>query len=134
MSVNKVVLIGHLGADPVFRTTESGKSVVNFRLATNSVWEDDDGATHKATAWHNIVAWGQTAKFCASALTKGSQVYIEGAIRTRSYEREYEYEVSKKKKITFPVKQYVTEVIARTVLIVGVTVNGKESFYDDARK
>jgi single-strand DNA-binding protein len=134
MSVNKAVLIGNSAADPVLRTTESGKSVVNFRVATNTVWEDEEGNAKKSTSWHNIVAWGHTAEFCAAALAKGTQVYIEGSIRTRSYEQVYEYEMTKKKKGTVAVKHYVTEIVARNVQVVGVTVNGKESFYDDARE
>jgi single-strand DNA-binding protein len=128
--VNKVVLIGNVGNDLVLKKTESGKSVISFRLATTTHWTDEEGTNQKSTTWHTIVAWGKTAEFCAAALGKGTQVYIEGSLRTRSYEMQHE--AGKKKSIT--VKHYITEVVARDVRVVGVTTNGKEVFYDDARE
>jgi single-strand DNA-binding protein len=79
--VNKVILIGRLGADPELRTTQTGKSVCNFSLATN----EKSGGEDK-TEWHKIVAWEKQADLCNQYLSKGRQVAIEGAIRTRSYE------------------------------------------------
>ncbi|OAQ20847.1 single-stranded DNA-binding protein [Thermosulfurimonas dismutans] len=85
MSVNKVILIGRLGADPEIRYTADGQPVATFRIATNEVWVKN-GERQEHTEWHRIVAFGRLAEICGEYLSKGRQVYIEGRIRTRSFE------------------------------------------------
>ncbi len=86
MSVNKVILVGRLGADPELRTTNSGTSVCNMRLATDNVYFDKEGKKQEETNWHRIVAWGKQAEVCKTHLSKGRQVYIEGRIQNRTWE------------------------------------------------
>ena len=87
MSVNKAILIGRLGKDPELRYTPSGQPVASFSLATDRSWTGQDGQRQKATTWHNIVAWGKQAEIMKEYLQKGKQVYIEGRIDNRSYEK-----------------------------------------------
>jgi single-strand DNA-binding protein len=84
--VNKVILIGHLGADPDMRYTPSGAGVCELRVATSESWKDKNGQRQERTEWHRVVVWGKTAEICAKYLAKGRQVYIEGRIQTRSYD------------------------------------------------
>jgi len=84
--VNKVILIGRLGADPEIRYTPSGAEVANFRIATSEMWTNKNGEKEERTEWHRIVAWRGLAKICGEYLTKGRLVYIEGKIRTRAWE------------------------------------------------
>ena len=84
-SVNKVFLVGNLGKNPELRCTPSGKACCKFPLATSEVWMTD-GGKHERTEWHQIVVWGKSAEHCGQYLTKGRQVYVEGAIRSRSYD------------------------------------------------
>ncbi len=84
--INKVILIGRLGADPEIRYTPSGAEVANFRIATTEVWTNKNGEKEERTEWHRIVAWRNLAKICGEYLSKGRLVYIEGRIRTRSWE------------------------------------------------
>jgi len=86
MSVNKAILIGHLGKDPELRYTQSGKAVASFTLATNERWTSQDGQKQESTTWHNIVAWGKQAEVIKEYLGKGRQIYIEGRIANRSYD------------------------------------------------
>ena len=79
-SLNKILLIGHLGRDPELRQTQTGKSVANFTMATS---EKRGGEEH--TEWHRIVAWEKTAGYCAHYLSKGALVYVEGRIQTREW-------------------------------------------------
>jgi single-strand DNA-binding protein len=85
-SLNKVLLIGYLGADPELRYTPSGSPVANFRLATSDQWTDKDGEKQTKTEWHKIVAWRKLAETCGEYLHKGSLVYIEGSLETRNWE------------------------------------------------
>lgn len=80
-SVNKAILIGHLGRDPEIRMTQGGKRVANFSLATTERRGDEE-----RTEWHTIVAWEKTAEVCEKYLTKGSCIYVEGRIQTRQYD------------------------------------------------
>jgi len=82
MSVNKVILVGHLGKDPEVKYTASGAAVCRFSLATNETFKNKAGEPQKQTEWHSIVAWGKLAEICGEYLTKSKQVYIEGSIRT----------------------------------------------------
>jgi len=84
--VNKVILIGNLGQEPELRYTGSGTAVCNMRLATNESYTDRDGNEVDRTEWHNVVAWGRLGEVCNEYLQKGSQVYFEGSLQTRSWE------------------------------------------------
>ncbi len=87
MSVNKAILIGHLGGDPQVRYTGSGqKTVANFTIATNEVFKDKEGKRQERTTWHKIVAWDRLAEICRDYLSRGKLVYIEGTIQHREWE------------------------------------------------
>jgi single-strand DNA-binding protein len=105
--VNKVILIGNLGADPEVRYTASGTKVTNFRIATTEKWKDKDGNKQERTEWHNIVTYAKLADVCGEYLSKGKQVFIEGRIQTRSWEdRDGQ-------------KRYMTEIIASEMKMLG---------------
>ena len=105
-SVNKVILLGHLGKDAETRFTPSGASVTNFTVATNRRWKDQQtGEWKEETDWHNVVLW--RAENLANYLTKGKQVYVEGKLKTRSYDDKDGN------------KRYTTEVVADDVILVG---------------
>lgn len=84
--VNKVIVIGNLGADPELRYTGSGQAVANVRLATNEVYTNADGERVEKTEWINAVAWGKQAEVLAEYAKKGSALFIEGSLQTRSWE------------------------------------------------
>ena len=84
--VNKVILIGRLGADPEVRYTQDGAMVTNFRLATDEQWKDKTGEKVQRTEWHRIVTFGKLAEICGNYLSKGRLVYIEGRIQARSWD------------------------------------------------
>ncbi len=84
-SVNKAILIGNLGADPEVRYMPSGEAVVNLSIATTDTWKDKDGNKQEATEWHRVSFFGRQAEVCGQYLKKGSQIYVEGSIRTRKY-------------------------------------------------
>ena len=84
-SVNKVILVGHIGNKPEGRYTVSGTSTANFSLATNESWIDGDKEKKEHTEWHNIVAWNKLADFATEYLQKGQLIYIEGKLQTRIY-------------------------------------------------
>jgi single-strand DNA-binding protein len=107
MSVNKVILVGNLGKDPEVRYTQTGSAVANFSIATSEQWNDRDGKRQERTEWHNIVVWGKQAETCGQYLAKGRQVYVEGSIRTRSYDDKT------------GVKRYVTEIVAQRIQFLG---------------
>src|SRR3989344_828515 len=86
MNLNKVILIGNLAADPELRNTTTGKSVCNFRIATNRIWKDASGQQQKETEFHTIVAWGKLAEISSKYLVKGALAMVEGRIRTRSWQ------------------------------------------------
>lgn len=85
-SVNKVMLIGNLGDEPELRHTDGGTAVCNMSLATNESYTDQDGNEVQQTEWHDVVAWGRLGEICEEYLSKGSQVYFEGTLRTREWE------------------------------------------------
>jgi single-strand DNA-binding protein len=105
--VNKVILIGNLGADPEVRNLESGIKVATINLATSESYKDRNGERQTQTEWHRVVVWRGLAEVVEKYLKKGSQVYIEGRLRTRSYE-------DKDGK-----KLYVTEIEARDLTMLG---------------
>ncbi len=106
-SVNKVILVGHLGQDPELRYTGNGTAVCNMRIATSDSYKDASGNLVDKTEWHNVVVWSRLAEICNEYLKKGSQVYFEGQLQTRSYE---DKEGNTK---------YVTEVKAREMVMLG---------------
>ncbi len=104
--LNKVMLIGNLGADPEMRYTPSGKAVTTFRIAVNRTWKDAaSGEQQQDTQWIRIVTWTQLAEICARYLSKGRQVYVEGRLQTRSWEGQDGQ------------RRYMTEVVAQDVII-----------------
>lgn len=105
--VNKVILVGNLGRDPELRFTPSGRPVAKFSVATSERWVDQDNQRQERTEWHNVVVWGKQAEACGQYLSKGRQVYVEGSIRSRSYDDKDGN------------KRYVTEIIARDVRFLG---------------
>ncbi len=105
--VNKVILVGRLGADPEIRYTPSGAAVANFTLATSENWKDKDGNKQEKTEWHKIVVFSKLAEICGQYLNKGKQIYIEGRIQTRQWE---DRDGNKK---------YTTEIVANQMQMLG---------------
>ncbi len=106
-TINKVILIGRLGADPQLRYTPSGRASATFNLATNYTWKDNDGNMQERTDWHRIVAWGKLAEVMGEWLKKGSAVYLEGRLQTRNYDD------------ANGVKKYITEVVVNDMEMLG---------------
>jgi single-strand DNA-binding protein len=113
MSVNKVIVIGNLGANPDIRALPSGQNVANFSLATTERFTDRNGAKQERTDWHRIVAFGRLAETCERFLSKGRQVYVEGRLTTRQYE-------AKDGSGT----RYRTEIVALQMRLLGNRPNG----------
>jgi len=86
--VNKVILVGRLGQDPIKRSTATGMSVCNFSVATDDVFYKKDGTKQSNTEWHRIVTWDKLADNCGEFLKKGSMVYLEGKIQTSKWEKD----------------------------------------------
>lgn len=87
--LNKVMLIGRLGRDPEIRYSQQGTAVVNFSIATSEQWTDKNtGDRQERTEWHRIVVFGKQAEICEKYLSKGSQLYVEGRLQTRNYEKD----------------------------------------------
>jgi len=110
-SVNKVILVGNLGKDPEVRHTPSGKVVASFSLATTERWGKGDEKKEE-TEWHRIKAWGRLGEICGEYLHKGSPVYIEGRLRTHSWEDKEGG------------KRYTTEIVALTMQMLGSASKG----------
>ncbi len=85
-SVNKVILVGNLGRDPEVRYMPSGDAIANLSVATTDTWKGKDGERQEATEWHRVVFFGRQAEICGQYLKKGSQIYVEGSLRTRKYQ------------------------------------------------
>jgi len=105
-SVNKVILVGNLGRDAELRYTPGGAAVATLNLATTEVWNDKGGQRQERTEWHRVVLWGKTAESLADYLTKGKQIYVEGRLQTRNWEKEGQ-------------KHYTTEVKADRIVLLG---------------
>jgi len=105
--VNKVILLGNLGADPELRHTPSGTAVANMRLATTEVFSTREGEKNKRTEWHRVVAFGRLAEICGQYLKKGRQVYFEGRLQTREWEDKNGD------------KRYTTEIVATNMTMLG---------------
>jgi single-strand DNA-binding protein len=84
--VNKVILIGNLGADPEMRYTTSGTAVATLNVATNRKWKDRDSNLQEETEWHRVIVWAHTAEYCGNYLSKGSKIYVEGRLQTRKWQ------------------------------------------------
>tara|TARA_Y100000768_G_C23537584_1_gene477761 strand:+ start:157 stop:492 length:336 start_codon:yes stop_codon:yes gene_type:complete len=106
-SVNKVILIGHLGAMPEGRYTPQGVSTASFSLATNEIWYDGDKVKHEHTEWHNVVCFNKLADFVTQYLDKGQLIYLEGSVRTRRWK------VSQKE------EKKIVEIIASQIIPLG---------------
>ena len=105
--VNKVILVGHLGKDPEVKTLENGAKVANFSLATTESYKDrNSGERVDNTEWHNIVVWRGLADVAERFLKKGSLIYIEGKLQTRSYEKD-------------GITRYSTDILARELTMLG---------------
>jgi single-strand DNA-binding protein len=105
--VNKVILVGNLGANPELRFTQGQQAVANLRIATTEKWTDKNGQKQEATEWHRVVVWGKQAEIVGQYLTKGRQVYVEGRIRTRQWQDQQGQ------------KRYTTEIVAQNVQMLG---------------
>lgn len=105
--INKVILIGHLGADPEVKTITGGNTVARLSVATSEKWTDRDGNKQERTEWHRVNAWGKLAELCQKYLSKGRQVYVEGRLQTRSWEDQQGQ------------KKYATEIVANAVQFLG---------------
>ena len=124
MSLNKVMLIGNVGKDPEVRHFENGSVTSSFSLATTDRYKDkNSGETRETTEWHNIVCWRQLAEFSGKYIKKGTQLYIEGRIRTRSYTDQT------------GVTKYITEILADSIQLLGRkgdnTDNGRQNASQD---
>lgn len=108
MSVNKVILLGNLGADPEIRSTPGGAQVANFRLACTERWTDASGQKQERTEWVTCVAWKGLASIVQRSLRKGRQVYVEGKLQTRSWEGKHGEG-----------KRYATEVMVEKIDLIG---------------
>ncbi len=85
-SINKVIIIGNLTRDPVMKTTQSGQPVATFGIATNRQWTTKDNQRHDSTEFHEVVAWAKLAEICEQYIRKGNLVYVEGYLKTRSWD------------------------------------------------
>jgi single-strand DNA-binding protein len=112
-SINKVILVGNVGADPEVKYTPSGVPVGKFSLATNERFKNKSGEWQDRTEWHNIVAWQRLAEIVGEYVSKGSKVYIEGKLQTSSWEDQRSGE-----------KKYRTEIVARDLVLLGLRENG----------
>ena len=114
--INKVILIGHLGQDPEVRALPSGSSIANLRIATTESWKDkQSGEFKEQTEWHTVVLFGRTAEVAAEYLKKGSQVFIEGRLRTRKWQDKTGAD------------RYSTEIIADQMQLLGGRPSGDKS-------
>lgn len=104
--LNKVMLIGHLGKDPELKYTPGGAAVASFSLATNESYKDKEGNQQEKTEWHRLVVWNKQAEIAAEYLKKGQQVFVEGKLQTRSWEKDGQ-------------KHYMTEVVVLNFQMLG---------------
>lgn len=114
--LNKVMIIGNLGADPELRYSPQGAAFANFSIATTDVWFDKvSGEKQERTEWHKIVTFGKTAENCAKYLAKGRQVYVEGKLQTSSYEKDGQ-------------THYMTKIVADTIQFLGTKQDGASGY------
>ena len=106
-SVNKVILVGRLGADPEVKHLQNDRAVCNLSVATREQWKDKQtGQKQEKTEWHRVTVWGDQAENCGKFLAKGREVYIEGKLQTRSYDKDGQ-------------KHYATDIVADRVVFLG---------------
>jgi single-strand DNA-binding protein len=105
--INKVILVGTLGKDPEIKTIANGSKVANFSMATSEKYKDKAGVKQEKTEWHNVVFWGKIVDVVEMFLSKGSRIYLEGKIQTRSYENKE------------GVKLYTTEILGQSMTMLG---------------
>jgi len=105
--LNRVLLLGNLGADPELKVTSGGQSVLKMRLATSETYLDRNRVRQERTEWHNVVVWGKRAEALGKFLTKGSRLFVEGGLRTTSYEDRDGN------------KRYKTEIVANNIILAG---------------
>jgi single-strand DNA-binding protein len=106
-SLNRILLIGNLGADPELSYTPSGTAKATMRLATHEAWTNKSGEKGERTEWHRVIAWGRLAEICGEYLAKGRQIFIEGRLQTRSWEDRDGN------------KRWTTEIVASTMQMLG---------------
>lgn len=117
--INKVILIGNLGADPEVRYTQSGTPCATFNVATTERWKGQDGQRQEQTEWHRIVAWSGLAEVCGEYLKKGHRVYIEGKLQTRKWQAQDGSD------------RYTTEIVAREMKMLTARDGGSATTYRD---
>src|SRR3984957_6841321 len=116
--LNRVMLLGNLGADPELRVTPGGQSVLKLRLATTESYVDKSGTRQERTDWHSITVWGKRGEALSKFLAKGSSIFVEGRIQTSSYEKNGE-------------KRYRTDIVANNIILAGRgRGGGAESSYE----
>lgn len=114
-SVNKVILVGNLGRDPETRYMPDGGAITNISIATTSSWKDKSGEKQEATEWHRICFFGKLAEIAGEYLKKGSQVYIEGSLRTRKWQDKDGAD------------KYTTEIVCQSMQMLGGRPDGGSS-------
>lgn len=118
--VNKVILVGRLGADPEVRYTPDGTMVTNFRMATDESRKDKSGEKIQKTEWHRIVTFGKLAEICGNYLSKGRLIYLEGRLQTRSWEDKD------------GIKRSTTEIVATNMMMLESKGQGKDQGIEQA--
>ena len=116
-SVNKVILLGNLGRDPETRYTTGGDAVTNLNIATSEQWKDKNGEKQERTEWHRVVLFGRQAEVAGEYLKKGSKVYIEGRLQTRSWDDKNTNQ-----------KKYMTEVVANDLVLLSGRGEGEGGY------
>ncbi len=114
--LNRVMLLGNLGADPELKYTQSGQAILHIRLATTESYVDKDKVRREKTEWHSISVWGKRGEALAKILTKGSSIFVEGGLRTTSYEDKEH------------VKRSKTEIVANHIILAGGRGRSSEDF------
>jgi len=104
--LNRVMILGNLGADPELRTTQGGQAILKLRIATTENYLDKSNTRQERTEWHSATVWGKRGEALAKILTKGDRIFVEGSLRTSSYEKDGE-------------KRYRTEIVASNVILGG---------------
>lgn len=119
--LNRVLLLGNLGADPELRNTSGGQVVLKMRLATATTFRGNDGTRRERTEWHSVIVWGRRAEALAKILTKGTRLFVEGEIRSSSYET------------SAGEKRHKTEIVASNILFAGAARSSSSPSrnYDD---
>lgn len=112
--LNKVMLLGNLGADPELKMTQGGQAVLKLRMATTETYLDKSNTRQERTEWHSVVMWGKRGEALAKLLTKGERIFVEGSLRTSSYDKDGE-------------KRYRTEINATNIILSGREAGGTDA-------